>query len=1204
MTQRALRLTEWGLAAVVATLAAACGGGNGNDAVTTPTRPVATQTVTVTATLPQGSPVPSPTPTVTESPPIPSPTTTPSGSVSGLLVVQRSVASNAGDALAPAPERAATAADKASFDRALSHADWSVAGLDEQHGVTSDDGRFQISGLPPGHYTLQVSKTLDGNLASAAVPFTVGDSGAAGVTAEVSWGQVRSTSTYTSGGAAMREISGPNGTRLVTRDGQVVGIGDPSRTLFDPDGTGQFLPQLCVEQLWSCQIGESCSDGRICSCAASCPLCADCGAAVCVPPLQAPPYRCDAGGKCAQPGDRCVCVPSCPECDDCGLSVCVPPCDPVAISKVTVTSAPSQLVVGQQGQAYASALLSDGTTIDVTYLATWQSSDESVATVDSWGNVSALAGGSTALTATLGSVTSDPWPVQVVARPPLRKIDIQNVSCFYPLGLPVAEFGSPVLDPPASSDLLPVPGCRQVVQIGGTIQFRAIGEFDNGYYEDITDEVQWQATPPEVGDVVAGLFTGRQAGTTQIAAALGDVVSDATEVRVVTEPTVVGLSIYADNGGFPVILGRPVGPDGAPLVCLDCSYGLTVLRGDTLKFHATAQYDTGEWRDVTAEVAWHSSDAAAASIDASGAMTAVEAGDTEITATLSEITSNSVGVHVVNQATLESLSISEDGNNRVVAKGDQRFFHATGSYDVGFSRDVTKEAVWHSSDESVGGFDSPGVFTGRAAGTVQVWAELDGQKSNMPSLEVFEASELSYCDPTHINRSVWADDFNRVTLESDCADYNQPGVAGLRYTVTETQPHGGIFDPCLDLYVFQGNKRVRTIREEGCGDPFLPLASPGRDQEALKYQLKAFWDLKDDGGAPVPAGTYTIYGRFYLYYDPVVSINVTVHSASNNTGELADLVPTRVLLDAPPPSSGCVPSYSDIPPPHIDVCIKNQGDGPAGPFLVSVQGGGQVDEFRVGGLAAGEEKCISRPPIFFGVDVVADSTGLVPESDETNNRQSFSVPVLTPPPLCTQTAGEVPTPTPSPPVEGACYRGSSPCGGEPLQLTSQAACCQFSQLQESVLPVTWCPADQFDPTSGQCAACSDPCKGLAPTPTPTPACTELPAPQLTVSIAVDPPNPRVGDDVQISVSPRNTNGAIAGLPQYTLLGASPYFEGETIQEIRGPLADVTFALHAVQAGTATLQVRVSFEAASGCSEQPIYYFTTAQSEAFTVTVES
>ena len=98
-------------------------------------------------------------------------------------------------------------------------------------------------------------------------------------------------------------------------------------------------------------------------------------------------------------------------------------------------------------------------------------------------------------------------------------------------------------------------------------------------------------------------------------------------------------------------------------------------------------------------------------------------------------------MRVVNEATLQSIYIYQDGGDRVVAKGDQRFFKATGNYDVGFGRDVTSAATWHSSDDHVGGFDSPGTFTGRAAGTVEVWAELDGQQSEHLSLEVYETSE-------------------------------------------------------------------------------------------------------------------------------------------------------------------------------------------------------------------------------------------------------------------------------------------------------------------------------------------------------------------------------------------------------------------------------------------------------------------------------
>lgn len=994
---------QWSYAVIAGLTALSfIGCGGGDDGGSSPT---ATHTIAAEAT---GTRPPSATPTLT-------PTQSSAGAVSGLLVLQQTVSANRGDALA-APPSGWTDADAESFDRALSFADFKVVGAANTQGVTSADGRFAIADLRAGHYTLSVSKVLDGNLAAFLVPFTVGDDGSADVIAEIALGQVKSISAFTRGGARFMETAAPNGAHVVTRDGQVVEIGDGSRTLTDPDGDGRFAVDGCTVPLSVCEQGQACPNGTLCQCLASCPFCEDCGSpGVCAPAGRVNPYRCSDDGSCKLPGDICRCVPSCPECDDCRVSVCVPICDATEIAGVSIIGGPSQLIVGQQGGFSAVARLSDGSTIDVTYLATWRASDSQIVTIDSWATATAVGLGRAVVTASIGDKISQGWPIQVVARPALRTIHVQNRSCFYPLGLPQTDTGAPpILLPPSAGDILPNPHCTQVVQIGGTIQFQALGEFDDGYYQDITGEVTWQIDPSGVGTVVNGVFTGVAVGLAQLTASLNGVTSEATQLKVVAEPSIVAISIYANNGNFAVVDSR-VGADGArPEPCFDCGYVIPVLRGDQLKFQATAQYDTGAWRDVTGEVAWHTSNEAAATIDAQGVMTAVSAGDAAITATLDDVTSNSVTAHVVNEATLQSLSIYQEGYDRVVAKGDQRYFRATGFYDIGISRDVTGEVTWRSSAPTIGDFATPGVFTGLRAGTTSVHAELGGLVSNMFSLEVFETGELAYCDPSVVNRAVWSDEFNRVILESDCDHYDQPGVAALRYTVTEIQPHGGIFDPCLDLYVYRGSQRIRTIREEGCGDPFIPGAAPGRDQQETKYQLRAFWDLKDETGAPVPDGTYQIVGRFYLYYDPVVTLNVIVGSDGGQPG-LADLVPTGAFLNAPPLPGGCRPPGGPFPSVTLDVCVANRGDRAAGGFVVDVKNSG---EFQVSGLAAGAEKCFSRPYPYYGGEVDVDTTNAVPESNEGNNTGFFSVPVLTPPPTCSPSSGS-PTPTPSPYPHGS-----------------------------------------------------------------------------------------------------------------------------------------------------------------------------------------
>jgi hypothetical protein len=754
--------------------------------------------------------------------------------VAGLLVLDRHVQTHADDALGTPPINWRRTTDGTAFDRALAHADWQVREVKHQRGTTGPDGRFTVDHVPPGTYTLDVTKTLNGNLVTAAVPFVVGDTDMTTMVAEFSQGLVRTISTYRSGSREVQDIRSPYGHRLVISDGRVQTLSDGVRTFKDANGDGQFE---------HCEISP------------------------------------DSG-----------------------------PCLPVAITAITV-GGDSPVILEQTTWVYAIAHLSDDTAIDVTALATWESSNASVARVDAWGLVTTLGLGTTQLTATLAGISSAPWPFQVVERPPLVRLHVTNVSCVYALLRDPTDIGvvpppvvvspipggdTPTVAPehttpdddsePVPDDevsTLPAPGCTSVVEVGNTLHFSATGEFRNAegtlhVFADLTQAVTWQATPAAVGAIVHGRFTARQAGTTQILAALGEVTSEAVDVQVVTAPTLIDLAIYTSSGQVvPVFLAAESGVLREE-ECPDCGFTITVLRGDQLPWYATAFYDTGTWRDVTPEVAWHSTEPAVAVINSAGVMTAQAAGITTITARQQDTTSQPAEVQVVNAATLQSLWIMPEGNSHVVEHHARAFFRASGFYDVGFEREVTTEAAWHSSDERLGRFEAPGVFTGRAAGRVEVWATLAEQQSERLTIEVFGTSTLNYCDAEHINHAVWSDAFNRVVLESDCAVYTRPGVVALRYTVTEIQPQFGIFDPCLDLYVYQDGRRIRTLREEGCGEPFLAPTAAEFAEERLLYQWQAFWDLKTDTGAPVPTGTYTIYGRFYLYYDPVVQLALTV----------------------------------------------------------------------------------------------------------------------------------------------------------------------------------------------------------------------------------------------------------------------------------------------------------------------------------------
>lgn len=729
--------------------------------------------------------------------------------VGGLMVVNQDVATHNGDALGTPPALWEGSADGLTFDRSLAAADWRIVERPALHGSTGTDGQFTVGELAPGTYTLEVSKTLNGNLVSVSVPLIVGTSGPTEVVMAFGQGQLRTTLTYQENGGEVQDIRGPYGNRVVVRQGTVRLLEDGWRTLEDSNGDGRFE---------SCRVPE---------------------------------------GNCA-----------------------------AANLTGLIVQGATPIVHGQPAYVYAIAQFDDGSAIDVTTLAAWQSSAPTVAQVDSWGTVTTVATGTTNITATLGSESSTPLSLSVVERPPLVEIFVENFSCYISF-LPGEGGGGvrPLLAEPATGlpdatdgnvAILPPPACHAVVQIGNALHFTAVGHFRNSngsldYYEEINQEVTWNVAPATLGDIVQGVFTGRQAGSGHITASLGGIASTAVEVRVVTEPTVVELVIYADRAQASVASSGVV--DAA--LCFECGYTMTVLQGDQLHWQATALYDTGDWRDVSSEVSWSSSTASIASIDASGTMTAQAPGEATIRASLGEVNSQAIEVQVVAEATLQSIWIIPEGDDRVVEQGHQAHFRAFGYYDVGFDRDITAEVTWNSSNTASGTFTAAGVFSAGVPGNVEVWASLDGQESERIQLEVFAASSLDYCDAQQINSAEWSDAFNRVTLESDCAAYSGTGVVSLRYTVTEIQPRFGIFDPCLDLYVYRGDTRVRTLREEGCGEPFSPAAAVDA-QERLRYQLLAFWDKKDEQGNLVAPGTYTIHGRFYLYYDPVVSLNITL----------------------------------------------------------------------------------------------------------------------------------------------------------------------------------------------------------------------------------------------------------------------------------------------------------------------------------------
>ena len=140
--------------------------------------------------------------------------------------------------------------------------------------------------------------------------------------------------------------------------------------------------------------------------------------------------------------------------------------------------------------------------------------------------------------------------------------------------------------------------------------------------------------------------------------------------------------------------------------------GSNVPTGATKQFTAEGAYNDASTENLTATVAWSSSDTAVATIDATGLATPIAAGVTTITATSGSV-SGSTTLTVTN-AVLTSITVSPTSPS--IAKGTTVQLTATGHYADNSTQDLTTQVAWTSSDLSVT-LSASGLATTTVAGS-------------------------------------------------------------------------------------------------------------------------------------------------------------------------------------------------------------------------------------------------------------------------------------------------------------------------------------------------------------------------------------------------------------------------------------------------------------------------------------------------------
>jgi len=343
---------------------------------------------------------------------------------------------------------------------------------------------------------------------------------------------------------------------------------------------------------------------------------------------------------------------------------------------VDVTPMNPSLALGTSQQFTATGMFSDGTTQDLSSEATWSSSAGTAEVSNSAGTqglAETIAVGSTTISATHSGIAGS------------TTLTISN----------------------ASLSSISVEPTLPVVVLGTTQVFTATGIFTDGSTQDLTSQVVWASSDAAVS-----------------------VVSNATDSKGVASSVAVGsTTISAEFSG--VSGSTLLAVSNATLVSIDLTPSHpSVALGTTEVFVATGTYTDSSTQDVTEYVTWSTSDAAIATVSnaegSRGLATTVAMGTTIITATLGS-TSGSTRF-TVSAANLVGIAVSPDAAG--LARGTSQAFSALGLLSDGTRQDLTDQATWSSSNDSIATVSnadgSHGLALGLAVGSVTITAGFSG----------------------------------------------------------------------------------------------------------------------------------------------------------------------------------------------------------------------------------------------------------------------------------------------------------------------------------------------------------------------------------------------------------------------------------------------------------------------------------------------
>jgi trimeric autotransporter adhesin len=435
------------------------------------------------------------------------------------------------------------------------------------------------------------------------------------------------------------------------------------------------------------------------------------------------------------------------------------PSNQATVSSIQVAPTSMSIGTGSTQQFSAAAHMSDGTSKDVTSTVQWSSSDTDIASITSGGMATGSAPGTVNITAQSGTLKST------------ATLTISGAA---------VNLASIVVSPAASS--LPV---------NTNQQFTATGNYTDGTSADLTALVSWSSSSNGIATVsAAGVVAGMTAGTTNISASLGGVLGS-TSVTV-TAPSLVSISV------------TPV--------------GLTLGIGISQQYVATATYSDGSSADLSSGVTWSSSSTSVATVNSSGLVTTVAAGQTTITASVTGLSDTSTLTVVA--AHLTSIAVSPAV--QTISAGTTQQFTAIGSFDDG-STQLLQSVTWSSSLTSVASLDVNGVVTGVGTGTATITAT-SGSVSGTASLTVSAATLVSIA-VTPANSSMAVGTTKQFTATGTFSDSSTQDITAVVVWTSSTPAAATINAQGLASSVATGNTTITAAYGSVTGSTGLTVST-------------------------------------------------------------------------------------------------------------------------------------------------------------------------------------------------------------------------------------------------------------------------------------------------------------------------------------------------------------------------------------------